>query len=109
MQCRQVILHGLVEPLTDTIRLRVTGFGPGVVDVLNRGNNFLRSALGPHNWGYVATVTPQQPDPIPIPRGKVIGDAGESCPELVEGPTPPHTQDMTKSSNSGTLLVKRFF
>ncbi len=33
----------------------------------------MRSALGPHNWGYVATVTSQQPDPIPIPRGKVVG------------------------------------
>ena len=42
-------------------------------DDLKRGNNFLRSALGPHNWGYVATVTSQQPDPIPIPRGKVVG------------------------------------
>ena len=42
-------------------------------DDIKRGNNFLRSAFGPHNWGYVATVTPQQPDPVPIPRGKVIG------------------------------------
>ena len=35
-QAVALILHGFVEPLTDTIRLRVTGFGPGVVDVLNR-------------------------------------------------------------------------
>ena len=27
-------------------------------DDLKRGNNFLKSALGPHNWGYVATATP---------------------------------------------------
>jgi choline dehydrogenase len=42
-------------------------------DDLKWGNNFLRSALGPHNWGYVATVTSEQPDSIPIPRGKVVG------------------------------------
>ena len=42
-------------------------------DDIKRGNNLLRSALGSHNWGYTATVTAQQPEPIPIPRGKVIG------------------------------------
>ena len=42
-------------------------------DDLKRGNNLFRSASGPHNWGYVATATPQQPDPINIPRGKVTG------------------------------------
>ncbi|MFQ6029177.1 MAG: hypothetical protein ACE5Q6_16995 [Dehalococcoidia bacterium] len=30
---------------------------------LKWGGNFLRSALGPHNWGYTATATPQQPGP----------------------------------------------
>ncbi len=30
-------------------------------DDLKWGNNFLRSALGPHNWGYVATVTSELP------------------------------------------------
>lgn len=40
-------------------------------DDVKRGNNFLRSAFGPHNWGYVATMTPQQS--VPVPRGKVMG------------------------------------
>ncbi len=42
-------------------------------DDLKRGNNLLRSAFGPHNWGYVGTATSQQPEPIPIPRGRVVG------------------------------------
>jgi choline dehydrogenase len=42
---------------------------------LKWGGNFLRSAFGPHNWGYVATTTPQQPTPIPVPRGKAIGSS----------------------------------
>src|SRR5215470_5482857 len=29
-------------------------------DDLKLGNNVWLSAYGPHNWGYVATVTPQQ-------------------------------------------------
>ena len=42
-------------------------------DDIKLGNNGARSFFGPHTWGYVATVTSQQPDPISIPRGKVIG------------------------------------
>jgi choline dehydrogenase len=42
-------------------------------DDLKWGGNFLMSAFGPHNWGYVATTTPQQPDLIPVPRGKATG------------------------------------
>jgi choline dehydrogenase len=30
-------------------------------DDLKRGNNFLRSAFGSHNWGYMATMTPSSP------------------------------------------------
>jgi choline dehydrogenase len=40
---------------------------------LKRGHNLLRSAFGPHTWSYGVTATPQQPDPKPIPRGKVTG------------------------------------
>lgn len=42
-------------------------------DDLKWGGNLLMTAFGPHNWGYLATGTPQQPDPIPIPRGKATG------------------------------------
>lgn len=41
-------------------------------DDLKLGNNVWLSAYGPHNWGYVATVTPQQTQ-LEIPRGKVMG------------------------------------
>ena len=53
--------------------------GPDYPDVealpedLERGHNLLGSAFGPHNWGYVGRGTPQQPELIPIPRGKVVG------------------------------------
>ena len=39
---------------------------------LKLGNNVWLSAYGPHNWGYVATVTPQQTNLV-IPRGKATG------------------------------------
>jgi choline dehydrogenase len=39
---------------------------------LKFGNNMWLSAYGPHNWGYVATVTPQQTQ-LTIPRGKATG------------------------------------
>ena len=42
-------------------------------DDLKRGNNLYRTLSGPHNWAYVATATPQQPGPVPIPRGKATG------------------------------------
>lgn len=42
-------------------------------DDLKWGGNFLLSALGPHNWGYTATGTPQQPGPMAVPRGKATG------------------------------------
>ena len=41
-------------------------------DDLKQGNNVWLSAYGPHTWGYVAQVTPQQPN-VTIPRGKVSG------------------------------------
>ena len=41
-------------------------------DDLKLGNNVWLSAYGPHNWGYVAHVTPQQPN-LSIPRGKATG------------------------------------
>ena len=40
---------------------------------LKDGNNVWRSAYGPHNWGYTATATPLQPEPIQIPRGRATG------------------------------------
>ena len=42
-------------------------------DDLKEGNNVWRSAYGPHNWGYVGTGTPEQSQPVQIPRGKVTG------------------------------------
>ena len=41
-------------------------------DDLKLGNNVWLSAYGPHNWGYVAQLTPQQ-NRLTIPRGKVTG------------------------------------
>lgn len=41
-------------------------------DDLKLGNNVWLSAYGPHNWGYVAQLTPQQ-NRLIIPRGKATG------------------------------------
>ena len=40
---------------------------------LKRGHNYMGSMFGPHHWEYAATVTPHQPDLIPVYRGKVVG------------------------------------
>src|SRR5690242_1773045 len=40
---------------------------------LKWGGNYLLSAFGPHTWGYVGNTTAQQPQPVPVPRGKVTG------------------------------------
>ena len=41
-------------------------------DDLKLGNNVWLSAYGPHNWGYTAQMTPEQPN-LTIPRGKATG------------------------------------
>ena len=40
---------------------------------LKDGYNVWRSAYGAHNWGYTATATPLQTEPIQIPRGRATG------------------------------------
>ena len=32
-----------------------------------------RSANSPFNWSFTGKATPQQPNPMPVPRGKVLG------------------------------------
>ena len=39
---------------------------------LKNGNNVYYSAYGPHNWGYTARVTSEQPA-LQVPRGRVTG------------------------------------
>ena len=41
-------------------------------DDLKLGNNVWLSAYGPHNWGYTAQMTAEQPS-LTIPRGKATG------------------------------------
>ncbi len=41
-------------------------------DDLKLGNNIWLSAYGPHNWGYTAQMTAEQPS-LTIPRGKATG------------------------------------
>jgi choline dehydrogenase len=53
--------------------------GPDYPDVdalpedLKYGHSSGPAAAGPHMWGYLATATAQQSQPVPIPRGKVTG------------------------------------
>jgi choline dehydrogenase len=42
-------------------------------DDLKWGGNFLRSARGPHEWGYTATATAEHPGAMAVPRGKATG------------------------------------
>ncbi|MQG42765.1 MAG: FAD-dependent oxidoreductase, partial [SAR202 cluster bacterium] len=41
-------------------------------DDLKNGNNVYYSAYGPHNWGYTARVTSEQPE-LQVPRGRATG------------------------------------
>ena len=41
-------------------------------DDLKNGNNVYYSAYGPHNWGYTARVTSEQPA-LQVPRGRATG------------------------------------
>ena len=41
-------------------------------DDLKNGNNVYYSAYGPHNWGYTARATSEQPA-LQVPRGKATG------------------------------------
>ena len=41
---------------------------------LKYGYNQIANAVGaPHNWSFVGQATPQQSQPMPVPRGKVVG------------------------------------
>ena len=36
----------------------------------------VRSPASPHRWEFLGLATPQQPGPISVPRGKVVGGSG---------------------------------
>jgi choline dehydrogenase len=63
--------------------------GPDYPDVddlpedIKWGHNLLASAFGPHDWGYLGHGTPEQAEPIPIPRGKVVGGTSAINAEVV--------------------------
>src|SRR5262245_12696246 len=40
---------------------------------LKHGHSSGPAAAGPHMWGYVASTTDRQSQPMPVPRGKVTG------------------------------------
>ena len=43
-------------------------------DDLKFGYNQTASAIdAPHNWSFQGNPTPEQPDPMPVPRGRVVG------------------------------------
>ena len=45
-------------------------------DALRHGHSSGPAAAGPHMWGYTATATAHQSQPMPVPRGKVTGGSG---------------------------------
>ena len=75
-------------------------------DDIKWGNSLLRSAFGPHNWGYVATVTPQQPDPIPIPRGKVTGGSSAINGQVLLRGVPEDYDEWAASGNDEWAFTK---
>ena len=58
-------------------------------DDLKWGGNLLMSALGPHDWGYTATGTPQQAEPMAVPRGKATGGSSAINAQFILSPNPP--------------------
>jgi choline dehydrogenase len=58
---------------------------------LKWGGNFLMSASGPHNWGDVVTATSQQPNPVPVPRGKATGGSSAITAQFILRGVPEET------------------
>ena len=75
-------------------------------DDIKRGNNLYRSALGPHNWGYMATATPQQPDPVPIPRGKATGGSSAINGQVIFRGVPEDYDDWAAWGNNEWAFTK---
>lgn len=42
-------------------------------DDLKYGHDAASEAGAPHNWSFVGKATPQQAEPFPVPRGRVVG------------------------------------
>ena len=40
---------------------------------INSNSAVVSSPDNPHNWAFWGVATPQQPDPMPVPRGRVVG------------------------------------
>jgi choline dehydrogenase len=71
-----------------------------VPDDVKLGNNMWRSAYGPHSWGYLATATPQQTEPIIIPRGKVTGGSSSINGQVVFRGVPEDYDNWAEWGNS---------
>ena len=51
-----------IDRLPDALK-----YGWGLINLAARAPD------SPHNWAFVGTATPQQTEPMPVPRGKVVG------------------------------------
>ena len=75
-------------------------------DDIKWGNNFLRSANGPHHWEYAATMTPQQPDPVPVFRGRVVGGSSAINGQILLRGIPEDFDDWSARGNDEWSFTK---
>ena len=69
-------------------------------DDLKWGGNLLMSALGPHDWGYTATGTPQQAEPMAVPRGKATGGSSAINAQVILRGTPEDFDNWSQWGNN---------
>ena len=81
-------------------------------DDLKYGYNQVASAVtAPHNWSFVGTSTSQAPQPMPVPRGKVVGGSSAINGQVFLRGTPEDYDDWASLGNDewGYLKVLPYF
>lgn len=66
------------------------------------------SALGPHDWGYTATATPQQPEPMALPRGKATGGSSAINAQFILRGTPEDFDNWSQWGRAFTNVLPYF-
>ncbi len=82
-------------------------------DAIKNGYDLLpaQSPGTPHNWSLVGTATPQQEEPMPVPRGKVIGGSSAVNGQIFLRGVPEDYDDWAAQGNDewGYIKVLPYF
>ena len=73
---------------------------------IRHGNSSGPASTGPHTWGYVATANEHQPEPIRLPRGKVMGGSSAINGTIMLRGLPEDYQNWADWGNSEWAFLK---